>query len=70
VILSRALGYTKAEAEQFVKRMQGAGMIPADMTVRFATVPGGKVEGKRFAHNGSTAGARYLVRDARREENN
>ena len=64
VILPKALGYTKQEAEAFVRRMQGAGMLPTDLRVQFATVPGGKVM-TRYTPTGSTAGARYLVREGR-----
>lgn len=62
IVLSNALGFTKREAANFVEQMQRVGLIPASLEVSFVKVPSGPTVG-RFVPKGSTAGAKYLVRD-------
>lgn len=63
VVLEKALGFTKREAVEFVEKMKAVGLLPANAQITFATVPG--IGTGRPA---STAGARWLVAEAKRDD--
>ena len=62
VVLSKSVGLTKAEANEKVRNLRRAGLIPADLRIEFILCGGLIGGGRRVVSR--TAGQRWAFREA------
>jgi hypothetical protein len=61
IILEASWGFTKKDAQETLRNLRRAGLVPADLKVDFVSCGGGVgLHGSRAAW-GSTSGARFLA---------
>jgi len=63
VVLSKSVGLTKAEANETVRNLRRAGLIPADLRIKFILC-GGLIYGGGRRVVSRTAGQRWAFREA------
>lgn len=64
VVLSRSIGLTKAEANETIRNLRKAGLIPADLKVEFVLCGSGGLHVGGRAVVSRTAGQRWAFQEA------